>query len=80
MESIGKECTKLKKKYEECFNKWYSEKFLLGQGKDETPCEELFEEYKACLMVTLKEKEIDKLIQQARTKQQSQDQSGKGSL
>jgi TRIAP1/MDM35 family protein len=50
MESIGKECTELKHKYEECFNKWYSEKFLKGQLAD-TPCQDLFDNYRACLLV-----------------------------
>ncbi len=49
MESIGPECTKLKHKYEACFNKWYSEKFLKGDTHDE--CEPLFREYRACLDV-----------------------------
>ncbi|KAI8977145.1 hypothetical protein BDF20DRAFT_873251 [Mycotypha africana] len=47
--SIGVNCTELKKKYDNCFNKWYSEKFLKG---DTTPeCEELFKDYRACVMV-----------------------------
>lgn len=47
--SIGPECTELKQKYDTCFNKWYSEKFLKG---DTTPeCEDLFKDYKACVMV-----------------------------
>ncbi|KAI7872950.1 mitochondrial distribution/morphology family 35/apoptosis, partial [Spinellus fusiger] len=58
--SIGVQCTELKHKYDACFNKWYSEKFLKG---DTTPdCEELFKDYRACVMVTLKEKGIDKLL------------------
>ena len=50
MESIGPQCTELKKEYDECFNKWYSEKFLRGDLAT-TPCQELFEDYKACLLV-----------------------------
>jgi len=35
--------------YEQCFNRWYTEKFLKG---DVTPaCEDLFLEYKTCIMV-----------------------------
>lgn len=49
MDSIGPECTELKQKYEACFNKWYSEKFLKGDKNDE--CEPLFRQYKACLDV-----------------------------
>ncbi|KAH8555562.1 mitochondrial distribution/morphology family 35/apoptosis [Umbelopsis sp. PMI_123] len=62
--SIGSECTELKQKYDSCFNKWYSEKFLKG---DTTPeCEDLFKDYKACVMVALKEKQIDTLLADAR--------------
>lgn len=50
MESIGPECTDLKKTYDDCFNRWYAEKFLRGQ-LDASPCQELFDEYKACLAV-----------------------------
>lgn len=47
--SVGPNCTELKQKYDTCFNKWYSEKFLKG---DTTPeCEELFKDYRACVMV-----------------------------
>lgn len=49
MESIDPECTKLKQKYEACFNTWYSEKFLKGETQDE--CQELFKEYRTCLEV-----------------------------
>jgi TRIAP1/MDM35 family protein len=50
--SIGAECTELKQKYDTCFNKWYSEKFLKG---DTTPeCEDLFKDYKACVMVSFR--------------------------
>lgn len=50
MESIGKECTALKNKYDECFNQWYSEKFLKGDYS--ASCQEVFEEYRACILVT----------------------------
>ncbi|CEP10073.1 hypothetical protein [Parasitella parasitica] len=46
--SVGPDCTELKQKYDNCFNKWYSEKFLKG---DTTPeCEDLFKDYRACVM------------------------------
>jgi len=35
--------------YEQCFNRWYSEKFL--KGDVEPACQTLFEEYKACVKV-----------------------------
>lgn len=49
MESIGPECTELKQKYEQCFNKWYAEGFLRGDRED--VCAPLFLEYKKCLDV-----------------------------
>ncbi|KAF7724253.1 Mitochondrial distribution and morphology protein 35 [Apophysomyces ossiformis] len=62
--SVGANCTELKQKYDACFNRWYSEKFLKG---DTTPeCEELFKDYRACVLVTLKEKGIDKLLAESR--------------
>lgn len=52
--SVGPNCTELKQKYDNCFNKWYSEKFLKG---DTTPeCEDLFKDYRACVMVKKKKK------------------------
>lgn len=50
--SVGPECTELKKQYDNCFNKWYSEKFLKGDTSSE--CEDLFKDYRACVMVTNK--------------------------
>ncbi|KAI9281832.1 mitochondrial distribution/morphology family 35/apoptosis [Sporodiniella umbellata] len=62
--SVGVNCTELKQKYDNCFNRWYSEKFLKG---DSTPeCEQLFKDYRACVMATLKEKGIDKLLDNSR--------------
>ncbi|ORX58808.1 hypothetical protein DM01DRAFT_1371826 [Hesseltinella vesiculosa] len=62
--SVGADCTKLKIKYDNCFNKWYSEKFLKG---DTTPeCDELFKDYRACVLVALKDKGIDKLLNESR--------------
>ena len=52
MESIGKHCTEAKHLYEQCFNKWYAEKFLKGDTSPE--CVELFEKYRACVMVTIR--------------------------
>ncbi|KAL1929065.1 hypothetical protein VTP01DRAFT_2124 [Rhizomucor pusillus] len=62
--SVGPDCTELKQKYDACFNKWYSEKFLKGDTRPE--CEELFKDYRACVMVTLKQKGIDKLLEESR--------------
>lgn len=50
MESLGPECTKLKQKYEACFYKWYSDKYLTGKSKEDE-CAPLFKEYRECLEV-----------------------------
>lgn len=49
MNSISPECQELKEKYDACFNKWFSEKFLKGNTKDE--CGALFEVYQDCVKV-----------------------------
>ncbi|CAG0892070.1 unnamed protein product [Darwinula stevensoni] len=50
MNSVGKECTKLKHEYEACFNTWFSEKFLKGDSDDQT-CAPLFQLYQQCVQV-----------------------------
>ena len=42
-------CASLKKRYEKCFNHWYTEEFLKGQL--EPKCQEEFEEYRDCVVV-----------------------------
>ena len=54
MDSIDITCTPLKQEYDQCFNKWYSEKFLNGQWNQKDgsePCAELFKKYNACVTV-----------------------------
>eukprot|EP01134_Creolimax_fragrantissima_P005750 CFRG5750T1 len=58
MNSIGDECTALKSMYDECFNKWYTTKFLKGEGQSETECDDLFKKYKSCVMKVVEEKKI----------------------
>ena len=55
MDSIDKTCTPLKQQYDQCFNKWYLDKFLTGQHKEkdgDEPCAQLFKQYKACVSVS----------------------------
>lgn len=47
MQSISPECNELKYKYDDCFNSWFSERFLRGDSKD--PCKELLEAYQTCV-------------------------------
>ncbi|KAJ2709705.1 Mitochondrial distribution and morphology protein 35 [Coemansia spiralis] len=64
MDSIDRECTPLKHKFDACFTRWYSEKFL--QGDKTNDCEQAFKEYQACLRRALKEKGLTKMISEAR--------------
>ncbi|KAK3803233.1 hypothetical protein RRG08_013816 [Elysia crispata] len=57
MNSVGEECQELKRRYDECFNKWFAEKFLKGQRDD--PCQPLFKVYQECVKKALKEKKLD---------------------
>ncbi|CAC51385.1 Distribution and morphology protein Mdm35 [Schizosaccharomyces pombe] len=63
--SVSEECTPAKKKYDACFNDWYANKFLKGDLHNRD-CDELFAEYKSCLLKALKTKKIDPLLEAAR--------------
>ncbi|KAI0886988.1 putative mitochondrial distribution and morphology protein [Rostrohypoxylon terebratum] len=65
--SLAPECNEVKERYDACFLKWYSEKYLRGNGKaDDNECSKLFKDYQKCLQVALKERGIDKLLDEAR--------------
>eukprot|EP00118_Oscarella_pearsei_P004612 m.20017 g.20017 ORF g.20017 m.20017 type:complete len:84 (+) comp27954_c0_seq1:170-421(+) len=49
MESIKKECTPLKRDYDACFLKWFSDKYLKGDQDDD--CGDLFVKYQECVLV-----------------------------
>lgn len=48
--SLAPECDEVKKSYDDCFLRWYSEKYLRGMAKTDE-CEHLFKQYKSCLSV-----------------------------
>lgn len=50
MNSVGEGCTELKREYDQCFNRWFAEKFLKGD-RGEDPCTELFKKYQSCVQV-----------------------------
>lgn len=53
MDSIAPECSFIKHKYDECFNKWFSS-FLKGNERKIPPeCESLFSKYQACVKPSL---------------------------
>jgi len=35
MNSLGRECNELKGKYDDCFNVWFSQKFLKGDTNED---------------------------------------------
>ncbi len=50
MNSVGEGCTELKREYDQCFNRWFAEKFLKGD-RSADPCSELFRKYHTCVQV-----------------------------
>ncbi|KAK1590235.1 uncharacterized protein LY79DRAFT_225558 [Colletotrichum navitas] len=96
--SLAPECNEVKERYDTCFLKWYSEKYLRGTGTDNNECADLFKNYQKCLTVSvdgikrlaavirratlfptdahqvaLKERGIDKLLDEAREDQKDND-------
>ncbi|KAK8137973.1 hypothetical protein PG984_001353 [Apiospora sp. TS-2023a] len=63
--SLAPECNEVKERYDACFLKWYSEKYLRGNGKTDE-CANMFKDYQKCLKVALEERKIDKLLDEAR--------------
>ncbi|RDL32541.1 putative MDM35 Mitochondrial Distribution and Morphology protein [Venustampulla echinocandica] len=63
--SLAPECNDAKERYDSCFLKWYSEKYLRGKGTTDE-CAGLFKEYKQCLTTALKDRGIDKMLEEAR--------------
>jgi len=50
MGSLSEECNALKTKYDDCFNTWFSEKFLKGD-KDLSVCDSFLAAYTDCVKV-----------------------------
>ncbi|CEI69567.1 unnamed protein product [Fusarium venenatum] len=65
--------TNVLRRYDTCFLKWYSEKYLRGQEKDNKECADMFKEYQTCLKVALKDRGVDKLVQEAREENKEND-------
>lgn len=63
--SLASECNEVKERYDSCFLKWYSEKFLRGNATTDE-CEPLFMQYKQCLGKVLKARGIDTMLEEAR--------------
>ncbi|CAK1365483.1 hypotheticalsprotein [Cercospora beticola] len=70
--SLAPECNEVKERYDSCFLKWYSEKFIRGTAKTDE-CEPLFKQYKECLGKALKERGIDTMLEEARADNKEND-------
>ncbi|CAD0085999.1 unnamed protein product [Aureobasidium mustum] len=70
--SLAPECNEVKERYDSCFLKWYSEKYLRGTATSDE-CEPLFAKYKQCLSRALKERGIDKMLDEARADNRDND-------
>ncbi|KAL8152288.1 hypothetical protein V2J09_010048 [Rumex salicifolius] len=55
-------CTHLRTVYQNCFNRWYSEKFLKGQW-DKEECVTEWQKYRACLSEHLEDKHLSRLLE-----------------
>lgn len=66
--SFAPECTDKKTKYDDCFNKWYTEKFLKGQSM-QNECSDLWDEYITCVNSALANHRIKPILDKAREDQ-----------
>ena len=57
MNSLSKKCQEAKEKYDACFNKWFSERYLKGDTRDE--CEPVFKIYQECVKAAIDEQKIE---------------------
>lgn len=63
--SFAPECTELKKTYDNCFNEWYSEKFLKGKSM-ENECAKEWYAYISCVNEHLVKQGIKPALDEAR--------------
>ncbi|TKA22375.1 hypothetical protein B0A50_08257 [Salinomyces thailandicus] len=70
--SLAPECNETKERYDNCFLKWYSEKYIRGTATNDE-CEPLFKQYKTCLSKALKERGIDQMLEDARADNKEND-------
>ncbi|TMW53424.1 hypothetical protein DOY81_001498 [Sarcophaga bullata] len=58
MNSLGDDCNELKRKYDECFNLWFSDRFLKGDN-DDSMCAPIFKVYQECVKKAMQEQKIE---------------------
>ncbi|KAI5669660.1 hypothetical protein M9H77_19513 [Catharanthus roseus] len=55
-------CAQLRADYHNCFNRWYSEKFLKGQW-DKEECVSVWQKYRECLSQHLDDKHLSRFLE-----------------
>ncbi|KAF9612571.1 hypothetical protein IFM89_002167 [Coptis chinensis] len=60
--SSTKPCAQLRAAYHDCFNRWYSEKFVKGQW-DKEECVSEWNKYRACLSRHLEDKHLSRFLE-----------------
>ncbi|KAF1824609.1 uncharacterized protein K489DRAFT_379042 [Dissoconium aciculare CBS 342.82] len=70
--SLAPECNEVKERYDTCFLKWYSDKYLRGTATTDD-CAPLFTQYRSCLEKVLKERGIDTMLEEARADNREND-------
>jgi TRIAP1/MDM35 family protein len=59
---LERECPKYKEIYNACFQKWYQDEFLAGKSIYNV-CLEEFKDYKACMIVSVRDKELQVFLE-----------------
>lgn len=62
--SFAPECTDAKLEYDDCFNKWYTEKFLQGKSI-QNECTGLWDNYITCVNTALASHKIKPMLDKA---------------
>lgn len=66
--SFAPECNEAKAHYDNCFNEWYTQKFLKGKSL-QNECTEFWDSYKTCVDNALVKQKIKPMLDNARKKQ-----------
>lgn len=74
--SFAPECTDAKLEYDECFNKWYTEKFLQGKS-NQNECSELWDNYLTCVNAALTNHKIKPMLEKAQKKNPFKNEASK---
>ncbi|KAF3923260.1 hypothetical protein ABW21_db0201253 [Orbilia brochopaga] len=76
--SLSPDCLPAKEKYDACFIRWYTEKFLRGERTEDETCKKLFLDYSRCLKAALDAKGISKMLDEARKNTEDSDLARRG--